>query len=649
MRVTLAGWGLVAVAALALCAGAQGRSQDTRTVVHVEVEGLGTVTDSVINCGNGNTSCRNSYVAGTTRTYTATAATGWTFDGWSGACDDDPCDVTVDAQDDDYEVIAGFLPSGSPPGTHTLTVTTEGDANDDGGNVSGGDVDCDTGENGNGSCQWDDLYVGSVVTLVETPDDGFVFTGWGGSCSGTAVSCTLTIGSSDPTVHAGFRKPKLTVNVTGNGTVTGDGITCTSGSSSGCSADETAGASVTLTATPGSGGSFTGWSGACSGKEAVCTLTMSADKNVTAAFSGGSVAPTTYPLTVSVTGNGTVTGGGITCGAEGSTCSANVQAGTNVTLTASPSSGETFQSWSGACSGSTPTCSVSMNAAKSVTATFSGGSAATVALTLAVSGRGTVTGGGISCGNGKTACNAHEQKGSSVGLTATPAAGATFKGWGGACKGKTPTCTVEMDDAQHVTAAFTGVSRVPAGSVALARVGSPAVSRTSSGFRVTLRFRTNERGQARMRALRAGRIQTALAFTTARGTSTVGPFPVAKAGFYTFEVRLGARIVRWGACLGRCGERASAAPFALTRGLPTVVDAGALWSLALHFRSTQPAGAVVRVYRDRTLARELRFPIGTGRAAPGALLLSPGTYRIRLVATDAVGRVRTLTWYALLP
>jgi hypothetical protein len=80
-----------------------------------------------------------------------------------------------------------------------------------------------------------------------------------------------------------------------------------------------------------------------------------------------------------------------------------------------------------------------------------------------------------------------------------------------------------------------------------------------------------------------------------------------------------------------------------------VVDAGALWSLTLHFRSTQAAGAVTRVYRGKRLAREVRFPIGAGRATPGALLLSPGTYRIRLVATDGVGRVRTLTWYALLP
>jgi hypothetical protein len=57
----------------------------------------------------------------------------------------------------------------------------------------------------------------------------------------------------------------------------------------------------------------------------------------------------------------------------------------------------------------------------------------------------------------------------------------------------------------------------------------------------------------------------------------------------------------------------------------------------------------VKVYRGKRLAREVRFPIRAGTVAPGALLISSGTYRIRLVATDGVGRIRTLTWYALLP
>jgi uncharacterized repeat protein (TIGR03803 family) len=78
-------------------------------------------------------------------------------------------------------------------------------------------------------------------------------------------------------------------------------------------------------------------------------------------------AVTTYPLTVSVTGTGTVTSSplGINCGAV---CSATFASGT-VALTASAGAGSTFTGWSGACSG-TGVCNVILNAAQSVTATF---------------------------------------------------------------------------------------------------------------------------------------------------------------------------------------------------------------------------------------------------------------------------------------
>src|SRR5207248_2879340 len=92
-----------------------------------------------------------------------------------------------------------------------------------------------------------------------------------------------------------FRKPRLSVTVNGNGTVTGGGIACTSGSSTGCATEEDAGKDVTLTATPSSGGSFTSWSGCTSSSGATCTVSMTGDKNVTANFSGGgSTGPTTF-------------------------------------------------------------------------------------------------------------------------------------------------------------------------------------------------------------------------------------------------------------------------------------------------------------------------------------------------------------------
>ncbi len=70
-------------------------------------------------------------------------------------------------------------------------------------------------------------------------------------------------------------------------------------------------------------------------------------------------------------GDGTITSdvGGITCGFNGSTCSASYIPGQNVTLTATPEPGSTFTGWSGNCTGTGP-CVLTMDAAKNVEATF---------------------------------------------------------------------------------------------------------------------------------------------------------------------------------------------------------------------------------------------------------------------------------------
>src|SRR5688572_10028727 len=60
---------------------------------------------------------------------------------------------------------------------------------------------------------------------------------------------------------------------------------------------------------------------------------------------------------------------------------------------------------------------------------------------------------GINCGTGGSACGAIYPAGTMVALTATPAANATFNGWGGACSG-TGVCNVTMSQARSVTATF---------------------------------------------------------------------------------------------------------------------------------------------------------------------------------------------------
>gem|GEM_PF-2997876 len=64
---------------------------------------------------------------------------------------------------------------------------------------------------------------------------------------------------------------------------------------------------------------------------------------------------------------------------------------------------------------------------------------------------GFVAGGGISCG---TTCSIPVTSGSSLTLTATSDAGTTFTGWGGACSGTWPTCTLTVNANTSVSAKF---------------------------------------------------------------------------------------------------------------------------------------------------------------------------------------------------
>jgi len=73
-------------------------------------------------------------------------------------------------------------------------------------------------------------------------------------------------------------------------------------------------------------------------------------------------------LTVSKAGSGTVAGSGVDCGATCSVSRLDYQ-DLSVTLTATPSSGQVFSGWAGACSG-TGTCQLTLDQDKTVTANF---------------------------------------------------------------------------------------------------------------------------------------------------------------------------------------------------------------------------------------------------------------------------------------
>ena len=161
----------------------------------------------------------------------------------------------------------------------------------------------------------------------------------------------------------------LTVVKSGSGTgavTSSSGIDC----GSACKASLAQGTIVTLTATAAAGSAFAGWSGGnCTGK-GTCSLTVSSDVTVTAAFS--STTNPTLSVSKSGGGTGTVTSSpvGIDCG---STCSAAFAKKTKVTLTPAPDSGSVFTGWTGACKNN-GACSVTMTGDITVAASFEPGS-----------------------------------------------------------------------------------------------------------------------------------------------------------------------------------------------------------------------------------------------------------------------------------
>ena len=245
--------------------------------------------------------------------------------------------------------------------------------------------------------------------------------------------------------------PQLTVTLEGDadGTVTSSppGIDC----GDDCTETYESGTGVTLTADPKGNAEFAGWSGACTGTDETCTLTMNGPKSVIATFTNDPV------LTVSISGSGqgnvTSSPAGMNCDTANQPCGEPFAEGTSVMLTAAPNSNSTFGGWTGACGGMTLTCSVPMDGDKSVTATFDPQSV-TRTLNVTVAGPGTVTSapGLIACtdGNGGV-CEDTFDDGVTVTLTAT---GGTVT-WGGDCITESDnTCDLMMTADKSATATF---------------------------------------------------------------------------------------------------------------------------------------------------------------------------------------------------
>jgi hypothetical protein len=201
-----------------------------------------------------------------------------------------------------------------------------------------------------------------------------------------------------------------------------------SGSVSPSGGSYASGAAVSLTATPAAGYLFDHWSGDASGTANPVSLTMSANRSVTAVFIP------TYTLAVAVSGSGTVVK---------SPNKAAYNPGEQVSLTATPAAGYLFDHWSGDASGAANPLSLTMSANRSVTAVFVPAPTYTLAVAVSPAGSGSVSPSGGSYASG-----------AAVSLTATAASGYVFDHWSGDASGTAATVSLTMSANRSVVAYF---------------------------------------------------------------------------------------------------------------------------------------------------------------------------------------------------
>ena len=183
------------------------------------------------------------------------------------------------------------------------------------------------------------------VTLVATPAQYYVFSGWAGAASGTTNPLTVTM-NSDKQIVAQFTRIKPTVQVTSNPP---DGGTIRPASGT-----YDAGSTVTFTVTPATGYRFLNWGTDASGSTNPLNMVINTNKVITANFIKQ------YTLSISADPNvGTVnSNGGI------------YDAGTTINLSATPVFPYAFSSWSGTDNNNVNPTIVTMNANKQITVNY---------------------------------------------------------------------------------------------------------------------------------------------------------------------------------------------------------------------------------------------------------------------------------------
>ncbi|MFB3882229.1 MAG: S-layer homology domain-containing protein [Armatimonadota bacterium] len=359
-----------------------------------------------------------SFVDGTVVDLDPVADPGWQFDHWSGDLTGsaDPTTITMDA---DKAVTATFVR------VYTLTIT----------GVGSGQVRV---EGVLHALPWSGSFVdGTVVDLDPVPDPGWQFDHWSGDLTGSADPTTITMDANKAVTATFVRLYTLTVTGVGSGTVVVDGVPRHT-STLPWTGSFVSGTVVTLAANPDPSWQFLNWSGDLSGNTTPTTITMDADKAVTATFTQQ------YILSLAKTGNGSVRVNGTLRTLPWSGAFAP---GESVDLEAVPDVGWTFHDWTGDANWPGATLTISMTSNKNITANFVPG----MILTITGNGSGSVLVDSVLYPLPYTGTFT---TGAVVNLQAVPDSGWTFAGWTGDVTWPTAGLAITMSSNRNLVANF---------------------------------------------------------------------------------------------------------------------------------------------------------------------------------------------------
>lgn len=350
---------------------------------------------------------------------TATAESGKAFAGWSGDVTGsaNPINVTMTT---DKSVTATF--TNIPPPVF-VTLTT---------NVSPA---------GFGSITVDPsgttFTSNSVVNLTAVPASGKVFVRWSGANTSTANPISLSL-NGNKTITAIFSNaPTYYVLTTSVNPGASGGINVSPAPTVNGYA---AGTVVTLTAAPQTGFKFVKWSGASAALTAKISLTMNANKTVTAVFTN----LPKFNLNVSLS----PTNAGMVLKSPSAISSNDYFSGTVVTLTPVANTGFKFVKWTGSLIGTANPGKVTMNGNKTITAVFA--AVPTYVLTPVVNPPGA----GDIFANPATLNNTYSS-GAVVNLSVQANGTNRFAAWaGGGASGLSNQVNILMNSNKTVTAVF---------------------------------------------------------------------------------------------------------------------------------------------------------------------------------------------------